>query len=70
MRRHSSVGTSAISIAAQSHRHGTSDRVAASNSASSGITATSAQSRQTRRGGGGDAAGACHSELSRRVMPS
>ena len=50
---------------------GRSVRSAASSTATSGEHgATSTQSRQTRRGGGGDAAGASHSERRGLVMPS
>ncbi len=71
VRRHSRVGTRATSTPTQSQRHGTSSgRTAASNTATSGSTATSTQSRQTRRGGGGTAAGASQSERRGLVMPS
>jgi hypothetical protein len=59
-----------VSTAAHSQRHGTSGRLAASMTAARGTTETSAQSRQTRRGGGGVADGASQIERRGLVMPS
>ena len=70
VRRQSSVGVRATRTTAQSQRNGTSGRRDASTSALIEISPTSAQSRHTRLGGGGDAAGASQSARTGLVMPS
>ncbi len=69
VRRQSSVGTMTIRMTTAAAAFGTSVRTRPSNTASNGSTAMSTQSRHTRFGGAGDAAGAFHTERSRPIMP-
>lgn len=70
VRRHNTVGATATMATTESSGQERSVRSRPSITENTTMTARSAQSRHTRRGGAGTARGEFHIERSRRVIPS